>query len=120
MAAVSKEAMLAGLRDIRLPPPVAGEAFADVAASVGLAGVLALAVALCWRAIAERQTRPRPATLSAQVEAFAELPEGERRSELLKLLKNARADRFASLRPHLYRPDAPFTNDQIAREILRD
>lgn len=101
--AMSEAAMLISLRDITLPVDAAGGAVADIAVTVGLAGVLALIIAAVLRLFSMR----RPAagsSLRAQILAMADMPDDTRRVALLHLLREAQPERYAAIKGALYQP----------------
>lgn len=116
--AMSREAMLAGLQDIRLPPDAAGGLLSDVAVGIGLAAFAALVGVALLRAFGRERTTTRPPTLSERVTAINALPEEERRVALLHLLKDEAPDRYAPLGKGLYRPDS-IPLSQIEAEVAR-
>jgi hypothetical protein len=101
--ALTEEAMLAGLHDIRLPGEASGGLAAELLAAAGI-GIFAalLAAALLMLVTGTR----RDAT------AVSETPAGEidaggaaaRRRALLRRLKREDPERFAALAGDLYRP----------------
>ena len=101
---MSEAAMLAGLRDIRLPAEAAGGWIADIAAAVALAALAALVVGGVLRLLSRRRPKVRPLSLARRLEAAVALPEEARRTALLHLMKEHAPERFAELRKGLYRP----------------
>ena len=66
--ALSRDAMLASLQDIRLPADAAGGQLAEIAVSIGLAALLAgLSLALL-RLFSRHRSEPRPPSLAARLE----------------------------------------------------
>ena len=102
--AMSETAMLAGLRDIRLPAESAGGWPADLAAAVALSGLAALLVAGVLRLMSLQRNTPRPTGLQEEIADLAALPEEARRIALLHLLKARAPARFAELTGGLYLP----------------
>ncbi len=117
--ALSETAMLAGLRDIRLPAEAAGGLLADVTATVALACMAALACAALLRLFGQRQKTHRPAPLADHVAALKNLPEADRRVALLHMLKRHAPERFATLQNSLYRPGNHISVADLQREVER-
>lgn len=115
--ALSETAMLASLQDIRLPAEAAGGLWADVALSVGLAGVAALALAGLVRLFSLRRTNPRPMTLQERLGAIDQLPESDRRVALLHLLKQVSPDSYDEIRATLYRPAGGADLKKLRNEV---
>ncbi|MEO3416453.1 hypothetical protein AAFO92_17520 [Roseovarius sp. CAU 1744] len=103
--ALTEEAVLAGLQDIRLPVDAPGGLLADFLLVIGLGLCLALCLGTVLRLFTSaRQRARRPPTLAQQVDASKALPEEQRRIMLLHLLKTARPEAFATLSDRLYHP----------------
>lgn len=117
--ALSREALLAGLRDIHLPEQAAGGGLADLLAAIALGGVAALLLVVVLRALSRRVKPTRPATLHDHIAALQSLPEPDRRIALLHLLKARAPARFAELKQALYRPDQPIPPEELEQELLR-
>ncbi len=100
--ALTEEAMLAGLHDIRLPSDAPGGLLADALAAGGLGLLLAMAVA--GLVVFLTQLRPEE-TAETDSNARKSEPDGEdaRRLWLLRHLKETHPERFADLAPDLYR-----------------
>lgn len=116
----AREAMLAGLHDIRLPAEAPGGLLAEIAVVLALGIVLAVAVAWVLGRLA--QPHPQPAAdLTAQVAALRALPEEARALALLRLLPPGEA---AALRARLYlpggHPDAAALEAALLRAGARD
>lgn len=111
--AISKEALLASLRDIRLPEAGAGDIISDLTAMIALAGVTALLFVGLFRLL----SHPRLSGKKMQAHSIAQLPEAERRLALLHLLKDRAPDRFAELRARLYRPDSDLDTATLEAEV---
>jgi len=117
-SAMSREAMLASLGDIRLPVDAAGGVIADLAAVGGLAALAALiAVGLLRGAGSKRAfiRRPTPAERRAALQA---LQGEERRVAMLHLLKELAPHRYAAFGGRLYLPDGVPLNE-IESEVSR-
>lgn len=104
---LSREALLAGLHDIRLPTEASGGVWAEFAVAIGLA---ALASVLCLGLVALFSTR-RPKARAGPDRALADilaLPETARRGPLLRLLRDQAPAAYADLTKGeaLYRPGA--------------
>ena len=116
--AMSEAAMLISLRDITLPVDAAGGAVADIAVTVGLAGVLALIIAAVLRLFSMR----RPAAgsiLRAQILAINDMPEDTRRVALLHLLREAQPERYAAIKGALYQPGGGVDIATLEAEVTR-
>lgn len=109
--ALSETAMLAGLRDIHLPAEAPGAGAPDLLAAAGLGLSLALIVALLLQVVTERWSREGPA---------APPPAPLTRLEALHRLKARRPDRFAAMRPLLYRRGGRPDLDEVLRELGPD
>lgn len=98
--AISEEALLQGLADIRLPAHAAGGIAAEILAALGLGLALALCLGLVLRLVMIR-TVARPPTDSGDA-----LPEDDeaRALALLRRLKARDPERARALAPDLYRP----------------
>ncbi|MBP0484770.1 hypothetical protein [Sagittula salina] len=97
---ITEATLQSGLRDIRLPGAAAGGPWAEVLATLALAGLLSLVLAALWRWLAQAR-RPARATLTLPNEA------GARRICLLRRLKADHPDRYDAIRARLYTRDAP-------------
>lgn len=102
--ALSQEAMLASLRDIRLPDTGAGGWPSDFAVAVGLAGAAALLVGLAVRLISQRRRVHMPPTPRQQLDAALDLPEADRRTALFQILRTQAPERYLALTRDLYSP----------------
>ncbi|MEY8828468.1 hypothetical protein AB9K34_08615 [Sedimentitalea sp. XS_ASV28] len=102
--ALTREAMLNGLHDIRLPAEAAGGLAAELLATIGLALAIALLIGIALRAMSRpRQARPEPGA-AERLAALRDLPPSERQIALLHLLKAERPDAFRHLSDRLYAP----------------
>jgi hypothetical protein len=117
--AISEEAMLSSLRDIRLPTEAAGGAWADLAATIGLAAMAALGVVLALRVFSLRRAAPATAGPKAALDALRDLPDEDRRVALLHLLRDHAPDRHAALRDRLYRPAPAIALSDLEAEVAR-
>ncbi|WP_341232955.1 hypothetical protein [uncultured Sulfitobacter sp.] len=116
--AMSEAAMLISLRDITLPVDAAGGLGADIAATVGLAGILALIIAGMFRLFSMR--RPAAASpLRGQLFAIREMPDDARRIALLHLLRQAQPERYAVIKCALYQPGGGVDIDTLEAEVAR-
>lgn len=115
--ALSEAAMRANLQDIRLPPAEPWAGFADLLLAAGLGGVLALGVGCLLRLWTRRKVRPpKPPTLQERIASLKALPPDQRRVASLHLLREVAPDRYARLRPGLYRADSPVDPEaEVAR-----
>lgn len=116
--AISEEAMLASLQDIRLPDTAAGGALAEVAAVLGLAALAGLALAALLTLLSRRRAVPR-ATGSEDMDRLAALPVPERRTALLHLLRARAPERYESLRGDLYAPGGGPDVEVLEAEVRR-
>ncbi|ETX28668.1 hypothetical protein [Roseivivax isoporae] len=117
--ALSEEAMLAGLRDIRLPASAAGGAPAEMLAALAVGLALALLAGLALRAVTARRPVARGTGLRQAVAEAAALPDETRRLALLHLLRDHAPGRHAELRAALYRPGGLPDAATLERELLR-
>jgi hypothetical protein len=116
--AMSETAMLISLRDITFPVDAAGGLGADIAATVGLAGILALIIAGMLRLFSMR--RPAAASpLRGQFLAIREMPDDARRVALLHLLKQAQPERYAAIKGALYQPGGGVDIATLEAEVAR-
>jgi hypothetical protein len=116
--AMSEAAMLISLRDITLPVEAAGGGVADVAVTVGLAGVLALIIAAGLRLFSMRRRVAMP-PLRGQYLAIREMPDDARRIVLLHLLKHAQPERYAAIKGALYQPGGGVDIATLEAEVAR-
>lgn len=117
--AISKEAMLTSLRDIRLPAEAPGGAAADLAVATGLACLLALALAAILRALSREPGKKTGATLQDHLAALEGKPEAERRLALLHLLRAHAPERHAALKGALYKPSGGVDAATLEAEVAR-
>lgn len=118
--ALTREAVLSGLQDIRLPVDAPGGLPAEILAAAGL-GLLAAALAgLLLRGIMVGK-RPTPApSLADDIAAVRRLPDDRKQLELLRILKRARPERFARLAGDLYRPGGMPSSRILEAELSAD
>ncbi|MFK7880714.1 hypothetical protein [Roseobacter sp.] len=117
--AMSEEAMLTSLRDIHLPAEAAGGFIADVAVAVGMASLLALALAGILRALSLQRKSAAKVTLSDRIAALAQLPEREKRVALLHLLRARAPERYSALRGPIYQPGGGIDVATLEAEVNR-
>lgn len=98
--ALTEEAVLAGLQDIRLPPEAPGGLTAELFVAIGIGLLLATAFGLLSRLM----TRARRSEWQAAAGPLARMPVDARRLELLRRLKQMRPDTYAALAARLYAP----------------
>jgi len=111
---LSETAMLASLQDIHLPTEAAGGWLADLAASIGVAALLACGIIMIARLVSTRRTVKRTLTLAEQIAAL----DGASRIALLHVLKQHAPERYAVLQGELYRPDE-LDLERIEAEVAR-
>ena len=116
---LSEEAMLSGLRDIRLPVEAAGGTLAEFTAVVALAAAAALVLGVLVRPFSQKQALVREPSLLERIDALAEESEDGRRVALLHILKAHAPDRFAALHGALYRPGASLDLANLEAEVRR-
>lgn len=116
---LSETAMLAGLRDIHLPPGTAGDNIAEIAAAVALAGLAALLLASLFRLFSLRRPTARVPNAADRVAALAALPEPARRIACLHLLRDHAPERYALLKDRLYRPRDSLDLETLQAEVER-
>lgn len=115
--ALSETAMLAGLRDIRLPVDAAGGGLGDLAAAMALAAGAALIVLQILRLFSLR--RSAALTGPDRLAGLDDLPEDARRVALLHFLKDRAPDRFAPLKSRLYSRENPLDLPELEAEVAR-
>jgi len=116
--AMSREAMLASLGDIRLPAEAAGGMLADFAAAIGLAALAALIVVAILRGAGTKRATHRLPTLAERRSAVEALSGETRRVAMLHLLREAAPDRLAAFGDRLYRPGGVAV-EEIEQEVAR-
>ncbi len=104
--ALSEQALRDSLLDIRLPAGGALDPVADLLLAGAFGALAALVVVGLARLVSRRRTRPPGASVADRVAVLRTLPDDARRIGFLHLLKDIAPDRYAELRPKLYRPDA--------------
>lgn len=117
--AMSETAMLASLRDIDLPAVAAGGVIADLAVTVGLAGLAALVVAGLLRLVSFRRHPGSPDDLRGQLAGLAQRPPEDRRVALLHLLRAHAPERYAAVKGRLYEPGGGVDIDTLEAEVAR-
>ncbi|WP_187429501.1 hypothetical protein ROLI_042100 [Roseobacter fucihabitans] len=117
--AMSEEAMLASLRDMRLPSEAAGGMIADLAVTFGVAGLLAVLIAAGLRLLSQRRVSAPVASLKTRIAECAELPAPERRVALLYLLRAQDPIRYAELRGEIYHPGGGVDLATLEGEVKR-
>lgn len=119
--ALTKEAVLSGLQDIRLPPEASGGLVSEVLAVIGLALILAVLISLGARLVTRSPPgRPRKPGLRDRAAALSDLPGEERRVALLHLLKATRPDAFRALAADLYAPGGLPDLAELEAEVGRN
>ncbi len=116
-SALSEEAMLTGLRDIRLPADAPGGLLAEALAALALGLLLAVMLGCLLRLVT--QMRPRLQTANA-LDDLDTLPEEDQRLALLKRLKAGAPERYASLTQALYQPGGLPDISTLRAEVQRD
>ncbi|MEM9577780.1 MAG: hypothetical protein AAF999_12290 [Pseudomonadota bacterium] len=117
--ALSEEAMRASLHDISLPASAAGGVLAEIAVTIGLAGVAAVLVACLLRLFSLR-TQPTPQdSLEDHLAKIESLPEDRRRVVLLHLLRQHAPARYAEVARDLYRLRSSVTTQALRAELDR-
>ena len=102
--ALTREAMLNGLHDIRLPAEAPGGLIAELLAIVGVALIAAIVIGLIMRSVTLPRKKPQEVSPQDRLTALAGLPERERQIALLHLLKSERPDAYRNLSAQLYAP----------------
>ena len=112
--ALTREGVLAGLQDIRLPAEAAGGALAEALAAFGLGLLLASGIAMLTGLVtARRRTAPRPrASAPPRSEEALQLA-------LLAELKTTHPDCYARLADRLYRPGGMPSVADLTRDLGR-
>ena len=97
--ALTEDAMLAGLHDIRLPAEAPGGTVAEVLVAIGIGILLAVAAAALYALLSQaRGSVVRPPVAEDIPDAGAES------RALLRQLKRERPERYADIARDLYRP----------------
>ena len=117
--AISQEALLQGLRDIHLPPEIAGGEIAQMQAALAMGLGLALIIGGILRVFSMRPKRVRPVTLNDRVIAARDLPSDAQQVALLHLLKDASPERYQALSKRIYQKGGIPAPELIEQE-LRD
>lgn len=113
--ALTEEAVLAGLQDIRLPPDAAGGLAAELLAAIGFGLIVAAVLGLFIPLI----TRSRRPEWTRTAGARAQLTEDARQLELLRLLKRKRPETFAALAARIYAPNGLPDIETLETEVGR-
>lgn len=99
----SKETMLEGLHDIRLPASAPGGLIAEMAVMIGVAMVCALLVSFLLPVVFRRVKPPvAEPTIADKIAAAAELPETERAIALLQLIRTQKPEAMPVTSAQLY------------------
>lgn len=118
--ALTAEAVLAGLQDIRLPAEAPGGLLAELLAALGLGLLLAFLLGAALRLFSVAwQTGQKPPSLDQKLRAAAALPEDQRRLALMHLLKAKRPEIFAELAQELYREGGLPESNVLEAELIR-
>ncbi|WP_299846699.1 hypothetical protein [uncultured Roseovarius sp.] len=119
--ALTEEAVLAGLQDIRLPTDAPGGLFAELLAVIGMALLLALFLGLIARTLSRpRLKKTRQIPVHDQLAQLKKLPDSERKLALLHLLKDTRPEVFKPLAVGLYRPDGLPDADTLEKALMQN
>lgn len=117
--ALTVEAVLAGLQDIRLPAGAPGGLVAELLVALGAGLLCALAFGLMLRAFTTvLEQKKRSPTLADRVQLAATLPEEQRQLQLMHMLKSTRPDAFAVVAGNLYRRDGLPDSKTLEKELL--
>ncbi|MHA6264431.1 hypothetical protein ACXYMO_14600 [Arenibacterium sp. CAU 1754] len=119
--ALTEDAVLAGLQDIRLPADAAGGALAEGLAAVGLGICLAVLLGLILRQTAFSRTRPARSA-AAGGPSPDDIPQSQdaRRMALLRELKQRRPSAYDRLRARIYQPGGLPDIATLEAEVRRD
>ncbi|MEP3330951.1 hypothetical protein [Sedimentitalea sp.] len=117
--ALTREAMLNGLHDIRLPADAPGGLIAELLAVVGCALIAAMLLGLIMRGVTLPRRQQKEANLQDRLAALAVLPDSERHLALLHLLKSERPDKFETLSGQLYAPGGVPDISTLEAEVAR-
>ncbi|MFA3916354.1 hypothetical protein [Ruegeria hyattellae] len=115
--ALSETAMLASLRDIRLPPDAPGGMVAELAVAAGLAGLGAVLVVGFLRLLSNRRAVAQEPGPTDRMAALADKPEAERRVALLHLMRIHAPERYAAIRGDLYRREGGLDLKVLEAEV---
>ncbi|MGR3269513.1 hypothetical protein DU478_18395 [Thalassococcus profundi] len=108
--ALTEEALIAGLRDIRLPEHAAGGLPAELLAAAAIGLLIAAVLGLAVRALSFAKVPRRAAPA---------VPPGDERLALLRRLKTQAPERYAQLARDLYRPGGVPDLDTLRAEVAR-
>lgn len=117
-SALSKEAMLTGLRDIRLPGDAPGGLLAEGLAALAFGLLLAVLVGGILRLVT--RVRPRRAVPDDPLASIGALAEEDQRLALLRMLKLRAPERYAVLTQALYQPGRLPDVATLRAEVQRD
>lgn len=118
--AMTREAVLAGLQDIRLPADAPGGLAAEVLAAIGIGLVIAALAGLLLRAVTSIRIQHSPPSRADKVAALNGLADDARVLELLHLLKSERPERYAVLADAIYRPGGTPAPSKLEAELVLD
>lgn len=102
---LSETAMLASLRDIRLPAEAPGGPVADIAVAVGLAVMAALVVVVLLRLLSTGRDAAAAEHPHSGMTAGSDWTDARRRVALLHLLRVRDPERYSAIAGDLYRRD---------------
>lgn len=102
--ALTEEALLRGLYDIRLPADTPGGLTAELLAAIGVALIAAVLIGLLLRGITLPSTKTTEPGLQDRLSALAGLPPEDRQIALLHLLKSQRPEAYKQITARLYAP----------------
>ncbi|SNR67092.1 hypothetical protein [Puniceibacterium sediminis] len=117
-SALSKEAMLEGLRDIRLPGDAPGGLVAEGLAALACGLLLAVLIGVILRVVT--RVRPRRAVPEDPFRSIGALAEEDQRLALLRMLKARAPERYAVLAQDLYQPGGLPDVGALWAEVRRD
>lgn len=117
--ALTREAMLNGLHDIRFPAEAPGGLIAELLAVIGVALIGAVLIGLIMRSVTLPRKKATEPGLQDRLAALAKLPDNERQIALLHLLKSQRPDAFRKLSAKLYTPGGAPDVSALEAEVAR-
>ena len=117
--ALSKDAMLDSLRDIRLPSDAAGGVLSDLLMTIGLAMLAAILIGSLLRLLMVRRASGIHSSLLQAVSELQGLSEPDKRVALLHILRKQDPERYSSIQPLLYRKDREIDVAALEAEVMR-
>ncbi|SFB12196.1 hypothetical protein SAMN05421688_3053 [Poseidonocella pacifica] len=115
--ALTRDAVLQGLQDIRLPADAPGGFLAELLVALGAGLFFALLLAILARAVLRFQPKARPRTLSGRIADLRGLGPERQALGLLALVKQRRPEVYARYARDLYQADGMPSVEALEREL---